>query len=185
MPESLPCQALLNSWWNWKIQTNPQQATAARESQLCLSWFANSPAALPGRRSGKVRAATQMLPSTSLLLNIATPQTKPHHAELKEQDKSTFHLLQHTQSSFQTPFWRELATQVPYIDLVIFNICSKTWVKNYSCNGINGKPASYVSEIKISSKNTKHKNLPLPWVNGKQWIVSIQAFLEFLNSCLE
>lgn len=67
-----------------------------------------------------------------LLLSIATTQTKTHHAVLKEQNKSTFHLLQHRLSLFQTPFWSELATQVRYVDLAIFNICSKIWLETIS-----------------------------------------------------
>lgn len=183
LPDSLPCQALLNTWGNWKTPTNLQQAIAARESQLWLSWFANSPATLPWRRSGKVSAAAQVLPFTSLLLSIATPQTKTHHADLKEQDKSTFYLLQHRQL-ISNAFLKGISYPSTLYRLVIFNIYSKTWIRNYSCNGINGKHSSYVSEIKISSKNTKPKNLSLPWVNDKQWIVLIQAFLEFLNPCL-
>lgn len=89
--------------------------------------------------------------SVTLQLSVAVHchfSEKTHYAELKEQEKSTFHLFQYRFSLFQTPFWSELATQVHYIDLAIFNICSKTWVRNYRCSRVNGKVSSYVSEIK-------------------------------------
>lgn len=119
-------------------QTNHQQATAAGGSQLCLSWFVNC-SLKHSLGEGQTRYLQQhrcySSPPVPLLLSVATSQTKTHHAELKQRNRSYKQFSSASVETQPAQFKHSFEVNhlpVYYLDLEIFNIRNKTWVRTTS-----------------------------------------------------